>query len=231
MSVFFLIMSLEQGIILKHRTISICLLLPTLNRELYSYLLASCCSNIPTLPIFWELLLCSVLLSGKLFPWVFSSFRYVLIYHLKNSSFTTLYDILTPFNAHFVLWNGFLFLIKFIITTSLCTLANSDLTFWEHMDCSSPVSSVHGISQAKIQEWAAISFSRASSRSRNRTRVSCIGRQILYHWATREAIVITYFYLIIRSPPLPLLPLPSLFYLRYIYAIIQNKNIRGNIIF
>ena len=144
MSVFFLIMSLEQGITLKHRTIGIhLLLLPTLNRELYSYLFASCSSDIPTLPIFWELLSFSVLLSGKLFPWVFSSFRYVLIYHLKNSSFKTLYEILTLFNSHFVLLNSFLFLIRFIITTSLCTLAKSDLTLWEHMDCSSPGSSAH----------------------------------------------------------------------------------------
>ena len=192
MSVFFLIMSLEQGITLKHRTIGIhLLLLPTLNRELYSYLFASCSSDIQTLPIFWELLSFSVLLSGKLFPWVFSSFRYVLIYHLKNSSFKTLYETLTLFNSHFVLLNSFLFLIRFIITTSLCTLTKSDLTLWEHMDCSSPGSSAHGISQARIQEWVAITFSRASFQPRDRTHVSCIGRQILYHWATREATVTT----------------------------------------
>ena len=50
-----------------------------------------------------------------------------------------------------------------------------------------PGSSVHGISQARILEWVAISFSRGSSWPSDRTRVSCIGRQILYHWATREA--------------------------------------------
>ena len=32
-------------------------------------------------------------------------------------------------------------------------------TFCEHMDCSPPGSPVHGISQARILEWAAISFS------------------------------------------------------------------------
>ena len=42
------------------------------------------------------------------------------------------------------------------------------------MDCSLPDSSVHGILQARILEWAAISFSRGSSRSRDRTQVSCI---------------------------------------------------------
>ena len=46
---------------------------------------------------------------------------------------------------------------------------------------------VYEISQARILDWVAISFSRESSRPRNRTCVSCIDRQILYHWATREA--------------------------------------------
>ena len=55
------------------------------------------------------------------------------------------------------------------------------------MDCSPPGSSVHGISQARILKWVAISFSRGSSWLKNQTRVSCIGRQIPYHWATREA--------------------------------------------
>ena len=36
-------------------------------------------------------------------------------------------------------------------------------------------SSVHGIFQARILEWVAISFSRASSGPRDRTWVSCIG--------------------------------------------------------
>ena len=51
-------------------------------------------------------------------------------------------------------------------------------------DCNPPGSSVHGISQTRILEWVAISFCRGSSQPRDRTRVSCIGRHILYHWAT-----------------------------------------------
>ena len=47
--------------------------------------------------------------------------------------------------------------------------------------------SVHGVSQAKILVWVAISFSRGSSQPRDQTCISCIGRQVLYHWATREA--------------------------------------------
>ena len=49
------------------------------------------------------------------------------------------------------------------------------------MDCSPPGSSVHGISKTRILEWVAISFSRGSSQPRAQTRVSHIGRWILYH--------------------------------------------------
>ena len=55
------------------------------------------------------------------------------------------------------------------------------------MDCSSPGSSVHGIFQASILEWAATSSSRRSSRPRDWTLVSCISGQNLYHWASKES--------------------------------------------
>ena len=55
------------------------------------------------------------------------------------------------------------------------------------MDCSPPGYSVHGISQARILEWAAIPFTRGFSRPRNWTCVSCIGRQSLP--ASREALL------------------------------------------
>ena len=54
------------------------------------------------------------------------------------------------------------------------------------MDCSLPGSSVHGILQARILEWVAISFSRGSSRPRNQTWVSCIGVRFFTDWTTRE---------------------------------------------
>ena len=44
------------------------------------------------------------------------------------------------------------------------------------IDCSLPGSCVHEISQARVLEWVAISFSRGSSRSRDQTQVSCVGR-------------------------------------------------------
>ena len=55
------------------------------------------------------------------------------------------------------------------------------------MDCRQPGLSVHGILQARIREWVAISFSRGSFQSRDRTCVFRIGRWILYHGTTWKA--------------------------------------------
>ena len=60
-------------------------------------------------------------------------------------------------------------------------------TLCDPMDCSLPGFSIHGILQARTLEWVAISFSRASSRPRDRTRVSLIGGRRFNLWATREA--------------------------------------------
>ena len=55
------------------------------------------------------------------------------------------------------------------------------------MDCSPWSSSIHGIFQARILEWVAISFSRTSSQPRDRTQVSHIAVRRFNLWATREA--------------------------------------------
>ena len=52
------------------------------------------------------------------------------------------------------------------LVTKLCP------TFCDPVDCSPPGFSVHGILQARILEWGAISFSRGSFQPRNQTRVS-----------------------------------------------------------
>ena len=62
-----------------------------------------------------------------------------------------------------------------------CVLVSqSCLTLCNPMDCSPPSSSVHGILQARILGWVAISFSKGSSQPRDQTQVSCVGRWILY---------------------------------------------------
>ena len=78
-----------------------------------------------------------------------------------------------------------LFLYKLLIFTWLCvhTQLLSHAWLCDPTDCSPPGSSVYGISKARILEWVAISSSRGSSRPRDQTRISCIGRQILYCWS------------------------------------------------
>ena len=66
----------------------------------------------------------------------------------------------------------------------VCSVAQSCLTLCNPMDCD-PF--VHGIFQARILEWVAISSSRGSSWPRDQT---CIGRWILYHCVTWEAPIL-----------------------------------------
>ena len=70
-------------------------------------------------------------------------------------------------------------------------IAQSYLTLCDPVGCSPPGSSVHGILQARIQEWVAISYSRGSSQPRDRTHVFCIaGRFFLpLHHLGRECEV------------------------------------------
>ena len=50
-----------------------------------------------------------------------------------------------------------------ILNICLVVVAQSCLTLGDPIDCSPPGSSVHGTFQARILEWAVISYSRASS--------------------------------------------------------------------
>ena len=90
-------------------------------------------------------------------------------------------------------------------TFSCCLVAQSCLTLCSPMDCSLPGSPVHGILQARILEWVAISFSRESSWLKDRTQVSCIASGFFTVRATREASLcwVTLF-------PLPGGPFPQL---------------------
>ena len=71
----------------------------------------------------------------------------------------------------------------------VCEVAQSCPTLWDPMGCSPSSSSVHGILQARILEWVAISFSRGSSPPRDRTQVSCIAGRRFNLGATREALI------------------------------------------
>ena len=63
-------------------------------------------------------------------------------------------------------------------------VAQSCPTLCDPMDCSLSGSTVHGIFQARVLEWIAISFSRGSSQPRNRTRVSRIAGRRFTVWAS-----------------------------------------------
>ena len=60
-------------------------------------------------------------------------------------------------------------------------VAQSCPALYNPMDCSLRGSSIHGMFQATVLEWVAISFSRGSSPPRNRTRVSRIASRCFYH--------------------------------------------------
>ena len=68
-------------------------------------------------------------------------------------------------------------------------------SFCDHMDCNLPGSSVHGVFQAKILAWVAISYSRGPSWPRDGTRVSwvfCTGRWMRYHHASLLSLLFSH---------------------------------------
>ena len=65
-------------------------------------------------------------------------------------------------------------------------VAQSCQTLCRPLDCSPPSSSVHGILEARIMEWVAISFSRGSSPPRDRAQVSHIAGRRFNLYTTRE---------------------------------------------
>ena len=72
---------------------------------------------------------------------------------------------------------------------AFCVHARSCLTFYDSMDCSQPSSSVHGIFQARVIDWVAISSLRGIFLTQgSNLHLLCLlnYRWIPYHWATRE---------------------------------------------
>ena len=59
-------------------------------------------------------------------------------------------------------------------------IAQSCPTLWDPMDCSLRGSSIHGIFQARVLQWVAISFSGGSSQPRDQIWVSCIASRCFY---------------------------------------------------
>ena len=79
----------------------------------------------------------------------------------------------------YVFWMDFSFFF-----CCCCLVAKLCPILCDPMDCSPLGSSVHGILQARILEWVAITSSRGSSLPRDQIHVSyvsCIARHVLYH--------------------------------------------------
>ena len=75
-------------------------------------------------------------------------------------------------------WNR-ITLCYYTSSPCFCLVAKSCPTFCDPMDCNPPGSSVHGIFQARILEWVAISYCRESSPHRGQT---CISKPHILHW-------------------------------------------------
>ena len=96
-----------------------------------------------------------------------------LVYGFHSRSYLTTWNVISPQNR-----------------TKSCHLPQDGWTsraLCYPMEYSPPGSSVHGIFQARILEWVAISFSRGSSQPRDRTQLFHIAGRCLNLWATREA--------------------------------------------
>ena len=118
-------------------------------------------------------------------------FEYIFVYHVRKCSSFILLQVVDQFSQHHLLKRfSFLHCIFLPPLSKIrCPQVRgfisglSVLPADVHLGCSS----VHGIFQARILKQVAISFSRGSSRPRDRTLISCIsciGRQILYHRTT-----------------------------------------------
>ena len=115
-------------------------------------------------------------LANQIYPhWIIFAPFWNAINHLLEGVISRLYSV--PLMAH--------------LNLHTWSIDQSRLTFCDSMDCGLQVSSVHGIFQARILEWVAISYPRESSQPKDWTLiscVSCIGREILYHCTTWEAL-------------------------------------------
>ena len=137
-------------------------------------------------PIFWDIIF---VLSPRLF---------LLLHFFFQASSQTLYSLVSrevcgseevrryPQGVSFP---DFCFLDLGKVNQS--EVAQSCPTLCDPMNYSLPGSSVHGIFQAIVLEWIAISFSRGSSWPRDRTQVSCIVDRRFTIWATREVRINT----------------------------------------
>ena len=86
----------------------------------------------------------------------------------------------SQFNKHLIEY------LHVCVCVCVYSVVQSCLTLCDPMHYSPPGSPVHGILQARILGWVAISSSRRSFPLRDWTCIFCTGRKILYYWATES---------------------------------------------
>ena len=74
------------------------------------------------------------------------------------------------------------------VCVCVCSVAQSGLTFWDPVDCSLPGFSVHGIFPGKNTRVVCHSLLQGISLIKGSNLGLLLGRWILYHWATWEAL-------------------------------------------
>ena len=113
--------------------------------------------------------------------WIEDACKLFAIPHIKGWSFFPFFWIRA------CMWLALTNKMQQKCATPKVLVSQSCLTLYDPMDYSPSGFSVHGLSQARILEWVAISFSRGSSWPRDWTCVSWIAGRFLTIWATREA--------------------------------------------
>ena len=95
---------------------------------------------------------------------------------------------ITPLYLYWLVFEKSLKANRHPLVLWMCSAAQLCPALCNPMNCNPPGSSVHGILPARILKWGAISSSRdfPDLGIEPVSLVSCLGRQILYHWATWE---------------------------------------------
>ena len=121
-----------------------------------------------------------------LFPWFIPSLLFRHFYFLK---IIVILELLDWDEKVIIRWVYFSPKRKSVFILEQKTMfAQWPLILCDPMDGSLTGFSVHGISQARILKWVAISFSRGSSQPRDQTQVSCTEGRFFTNWAGKPSL-------------------------------------------
>ena len=110
-------------------------------------------------------LLCNWNLNNSIWQCIKTNFHKITSQLWRKTQRTIIVWSVKPFFFYIINHSVIHLKVKLLVT-------QSGLILCDPLDCSLPVSSVHGILQARILEWVAIPFSKESSQSRDQTWVS-----------------------------------------------------------